>query len=472
MRALLRSSLLSLLAIACACAGTPRTSTTRPNVIVVLADDLGCADLSCLGCTDIATPNLDRLAASGLLLTDAHVSASVCAPSRAGLMTGRYQQRCGAECNGSPPDGVNVPGTTVTMAEAMRDAGYQTFAVGKWHLGSAPECRPEAQGFDRFAGFLGGSRSYFAIDAPGVQQALWRDGARVPEAEIGYLTDWLTDAALQQVDQRDPTRPFLLYLAYNAPHTPMHASEADLARFPGLAGKRRTYAAMVHALDRGVGRVLDALDQQGIADDTLVVFLADNGGATDNGSDNGPWRGMKGSLWEGGHRVPFAVRWPGGGIGGGIVGGRRSATLCSSLDVMASALAAAGRGDQLAALQLDGVDMLPAWRGEAEAMSRDTVFWRRAVAAGVRRGDHKLWRVTEADGSFRYGLVNLRDDPKEQHDLAALQPERVRELAAALTDWERGLDAPRWLEGARWEANQRQKHDFAVVGREAERRLL
>ena len=456
---------LVLLCLLCSCASMSALNgeAPRPNIIWIIADDLGYADLGFTGCADIPTPHLDSLAARGVICTDGHVSASVCAPSRAGLITGRYQQRFGFECNlGSNKDGLlpSVP----TAAQLMGGAGYETAAIGKWHLGYAEELHPMELGFDHFTGLLGGSRSYFpkTEKAPTKAQRIERDRVLVPEESFDYLTDFFTEEACRLVVERDQERPLFMYLSYTAPHGPMHAREDLFEEFSGIEkDRRRKYAAMVAALDEGVGRLLETLDAEGMREDTMIVFLSDNGGATNNGSDNGSWRGMKGSKWEGGQRVPFVVEWP------GVLEAGEYSQAISSLDLLPTALAAAGAE---APQDLDGVDLRPHLSGELKSAPHERLYWRRFVAGAVREGDWKLIRVREEDGSFREPiLVDLANDPGEEINRAGDEPERAARMRADLELWEAGLAEPRWREGAVWEKNQRKKHELDLLGRDAER---
>ena len=445
--------------------GHTKEASPRPHVIWIIADDLGYADLGFTGCSDIPTPHLDRLAAAGVVCTDGHVSASVCAPSRAGLITGRYQQRFGFECNlGTNKDGL-IP-SVPTAARLMGEAGYECAAVGKWHLGYAEELHPLELGFDHFTGLLGGSRSYFpkTEKAPSRGQRIERDREVVPESEFSYLTDFLTDEAVRLVVERDEERPLFLYLSYTAPHGPMHAREDLFEEFSGIEeAKRRKYAAMVAAMDEGVGRLLATLDAEGMTEDTMIVFLSDNGGATNNASDNGPWRGMKGSKWEGGQRVPFVVHWP------GVLERGEYSEVISSLDLLPTALSVAGAE---VSGELDGVDLMPYLSGEREGAPHEELYWRRFVAAAVREGDWKLVRVREVDDTFRAPiLVNLALDPGERVNRAGDEPDRLVRMQALLEGWELGLSEPRWREGKVWENNQRKKHEMSLIGREAEQKV-
>ncbi|NWK55864.1 sulfatase-like hydrolase/transferase [Verrucomicrobiaceae bacterium N1E253] len=442
----------------------------KPNIILILADDLGNGDLGYNGCKDIRTPQLDLLASQSLILTDTHTTASVCAPSRAGLMSGTYQQRHGFECNG-PHGKDGLPGSVVTYAEAMKDAGYETMGLGKWHLGYQPDMHPNAQGFDHFSGFLAGGRSYWSQKKTNNSSMLQRNGTQVPEEKIGYLTDWLTDEAMRLIKKRNTEKPFFMYLSYNAPHTPMHAKEEDLKKYESIEKKnRRTYAAMVDNMDANIGRLLIFLDDQKLRENSIIIFTSDNGGATTNASDNGIYRGMKGSKWEGGHRVPCLISWP----KAGIHGGHRVPLLSSTVDFMATSLDAAGEAPQIDKLKLDGVSLLPALRQGPAAKptaARNALYFRRSAAAAIRENQWQLIRVTEEDNSHRYLLFDLSKDIGQTVDLSQEQPERLQKLATKLQTWEQDMQEPKWLEGKMWEKNQRLKHKMDVIGRDAERRL-
>ncbi len=443
--------------------GSP-AHVAQPNLLLILADDLGYADLGFTGCTDIPTPHLDRLAAEGIFCTDGHVSASVCAPSRAGLLTGRYQQRSGFECNLAGGEGLLAG--TATFPQQLIEAGYQTALVGKWHLGAAEHNHPTALGFEHFTGLLAGSRPYFPQiqTAPGRQRRIERDRVLVPEERFSYLTDLFTDEGVRRIEERDPARPLFLFMSYTAPHGPMHARPDLLERFASIQNpRRRKYAAMVAALDAGVGRLRAALDEAGMGDDTMIVFLSDNGGATNNASDNGTWRGMKGSKWEGGQRVPFVLHWPGHWESGTY------ASPISSLDLANTFLAAAG-ADPLSSS--DGVDLVPHLEKRVSQPPHAKLFWRRSVARAVREGDWKLIRVEEPDGTMRAPiLVDLATDPAELVNRASTDPERVAHLDALLEEWEGSLLPPRWQTGEVWRNNQRKKHEMGLIGREAERKV-
>ena len=430
----------------------------QPNVIVIVSDDAGYADFGFHGSEQVPTPNLDALAAKGVQFTQGYVSASVCSPSRAGLLTGRYQQRFGHEGNLSDPQ-LGLPTSESTLADQMKQQGYTTVALGKWHLGYNDEYHPLRRGFDEFYGMLAGSRSYFPIlDRRPGRQAILHDHEQIEESELSYLTDDLGVFAAEYIE-REHDQPFFMYLAFNAPHAPMHATENDLARFSDIeAQNRRKYVAMVYAMDRAVGGVVEALHTTGQFDNTLIVFVNDNGGPYGNASDNGPLRGIKGSKWEGGVRVPFFMHWP-----AGLEGARTYDPPVISLDILPTTLAAAG-GQPDAALELDGVNLLPYLHGEIESQPHEVLFWRRYVAAAVRRGPWKLIRVTGSDPI----LIHLENDLGETTNLARQHPEIVSAMLGELEAWEAELATPLWREGQRWENNQIRKHQMDVVGREME----
>jgi arylsulfatase A-like enzyme len=436
-----------------------------PNIIIILTDDAGYADFGFTGDPEFPTPNIDRLAASGVVCTQAYVSASVCSPSRAGLLTGRYQQRFGHEFN---LPGLSTPETggmaldQRTIADELRDLGYHTGAIGKWHLGIEQRYHPLNRGFDEFYGYLGGSRSYFAYtDSPRRANRALRNNTEEPDPTDSYVTDTLGKEAVAFIN-RNTDRPFFLYLAFTAVHSPMHATPQDLERFPEITPKRRrTLAAMTAALDRAVGDIIAALEKQGLRENTLIVFLNDNGGATTNASNNGRYRGMKGSKFEGGIRVPFAISWP-----GTIEPNQCFDDPIISLDTLPTCLAATGVPLKNE-VKTDGVDLLPFMLSREKGQPHDALFWRRGVAAAVRKGPWKLIRV-ETNPIM---LFNIADDPSETTNVAAANPVIVAELRALLEDWEQGLAEPAWHQAQVWSNNQINKHKPDVRTRQQERRI-
>jgi arylsulfatase A-like enzyme len=425
----------------------------KPNVLILLADDLGYADLGFQGCKDIPTPNLDALAKSGVRCGNGYVSGPYCSPTRAGLMTGRYQTRFGHEFNpGTGPD-VGLPLTETTMADRLRAAGYVTGWVGKWHLGHAPKFHPAKRGFDETFGFLDGAHAYF----PRMGTAPIYRGPEVV-AETEYLTDAFGREAVAFID-RHKKEPFFLYLAFNAVHTPMQATEDRLKKFAAITDSRRhTYDAMTLAMDEAVGRVLGKLRAEGLEENTLIFFLSDNGGptmkgTTINGSVNAPLRGSKRTTLEGGIRVPWVVSWK-----GRLPAGATYHEPVIQLDILPTALAAAGV-EAKADWRLDGVNLLPYLGGKNAGTPHDTLYWRFGEQMAIRRGDWKLVKYDPvADGEQGQAtpakLYNLAKDVGESNDLAAREPDRVKELQAAWQKWNATLARPLWGPGSRGSAQE------------------
>ena len=430
---------LSLFAAVLTACLTGAAAPDKPNILVILVDDAGYNDFGFMGCPDIPTPNIDRLAAMGTVLTDAHVTASVCSPSRAGLMTGRYQQRFGHECN-VPPDDEGMDPAEATMGDVLGAAGYRTICIGKWHLGNRTMYHPNNRGFDEFWGFLEGGRSYFPdtkVDQPENYRAILHNRTQVDFE--GYLTDVFTDKA---IDYMEGTRgqPWFIYLSYNAVHTPMDAKPEHLEKFDGHP--RRELAAMTWSLDENVGRIVDYLAENNRLDDTLIFFLSDNGGAgmDNNQSRNDPLKGWKGNKYEGGHRVPFFVTWP-----AVVPAGRRYDGLSSALDILATSVAAAGM-ETTTGKPLDGVDLVPCLRREKLEPPHEMLFWRKDQMAAMRHGSFKLIRLE----GFGYRLYDLATDLQESIDLREAEPEQFASMKAALIAWDRQQTAPWWYEGEDW----------------------
>jgi arylsulfatase A-like enzyme len=414
---------------------------TRPNILLIVGDDMGYADAGFQGCKDIPTPNLDTLAASGVRFTSGYVSGPYCSPTRAGLMTGRYQQRFGHEFNPSGSQ-AGLPLTETTVADRLKAAGYVTGLVGKWHLGGLPAMQPQQRGFGEFFGFLGGAHSYFA--SAGILRGT------EPVKELDYTTDAFGREA-EAFIERHKTEPWFLYLAFNAVHTPMHATDDRLAKFPGITDpRRRTYDAMMLALDDAVGRVRRKLAASGQEENTMVCFISDNGGptmpgTTINGSRNTPLRGSKRTTLEGGIRVPFLVSWK-GKLKPGVFD-----QPAIQLDLTATALAAAGV-EIKPEWKLDGVNLLPFLTGEKIGAPHNALYWRLGQQMAIRMGDYKLVRYDQ-NADTRTGrnqpvtparLYNLADDVGETKDLAAAQPDKVKELQSKWDVWSATLAKPLW----------------------------
>lgn len=409
----------------------------RPNIVIIVADDMGYADVGFHGCKDIPTPHIDSLAKNGIRFSSGYVSGPYCSPTRAGLLTGRYQNRFGHEFN--PAGGKQgMPIDQVTIAQRLQSLGYLTALIGKWHLGSEEKMQPQERGFKQTFGFLGGAHTYFAANS----KTILRNGNAVVEKE--YLTEALAREAVSFIDQ-NAASPFFLYLAFNAVHTPMEATEKYLARFPNIPDKqRRTYAAMTSAMDDAIGQVIAKLREKGLEDDTLIFFFSDNGGptmvgTTINGSINFPLRGSKRQLLEGGVRVPFVIQWK-----GHLPGGQTYNHPIIQLDLLPTSIAAAG-GEVKADWKLDGVNLLPYLEGKKKDAPHEMLFWRFGEQMAARKGD---WKMVRYDKTGIH-LYNLKDDIGESKNLAAKEPEILRTLQDAWREWDRGNVAPLWGGGAK-----------------------
>lgn len=431
--------------------GLAASAAQKPNLVVIMCDDLGYADVGFNGCKDIPTPNIDRIANSGVRCTSGYVSYSVCGPSRAGFMTGRYGQRFGFERNPQyrPQDpNMGLPKEERTFGETLKPVGYTCGVVGKWHLGAHPSNHPLNRGFDFFYGHLGGGHQYFpeALDlkdsyAAGSENESYRTWILRNHEAVSprkYLTDEFSETAVEFVEESKDD-PFFLFLSYNAPHGPLQATEKYLSRFPALEGKRKTYAAMVSAVDDGVGLLLAKLDELKLMENSLIFFLSDNGGPeTKNGSDNGELRGAKGDSWEGGFRVPFAVRW-----NGVLPEGSVYHKPVSSLDIMATIVELADAPTD-PERPLDGVNLVPYLTGKNEGTPHHAIYLRKfdGKKYTVRSGDYKMHAGWEGANSQLY---NLEEDIGEQDDIADQHPEKLQQLEALRADWDSELIEPRFL---------------------------
>lgn len=428
----------------------PSSAQRPPNIVLIMMDDLGYGDLGSYGGSDVRTPNIDRLAREGVRLTDAYANGPVCTPTRAALITGRYQQRARLEgiLTLSPADReLGLPALGTSLPALLKTGGYATGLVGKWHLGWKPEFGPLAHGFDAFYGFLGGAHSYYTnlAEIRGVGAGppdLFENST--PVQATGYLTDELTRRAITFINQQ-VNKPFFLEVAYNAVHWPFEPPDrmpAEVARGTAsslhqmpddsVPATRQDYVRMLERADRGVGEILTALDRLGLTNNTLVVFTNDNGGEWL--SRNAPFFHRKGTLWEGGIRVPLILRWP-----GALPRGRVSQQLAITMDLSASILAAAGIRPP-SNYRPDGIDLLPILRGTEPIRDR-RLFWRwdrpnrqqRAVRAG-------RWKLVDDAGLLL--LFDLGLDPGERIDLAARYPDRVAQLKQLLAAWEADVDQP------------------------------
>lgn len=423
--------------------GSAESQTSRlPNVVVILADDLGSGDLSCYGSPNVATPNVDRLAEQGVRFTSFYANAPECSPTRTAFLTGRYQQRVGGlECaigNGNcgryddavrlaEQHDLGLPSSYSVLPSILE--GYQTACIGKWHLGYEPKHWPDQHGFEYWVGPLGGGVDYFHHTEPSGSHVLYRQGQEYFSDQ--YMTHLITDESVRWIRQQDKENPFFLYAAYTAPHAPYQGPE-DRRPEPKTSanwkvGGHDIYAAMVAELDRGVGEICLALEEQNLADNTIVIFFSDNG-ANYKGS-NAPFWGNKSQLFEGGIRVPCVIRWPGRVDAGSVCD-----QPCLSMDLTASIATVAQQAGRF-----DGMDILAHVLEKRPDVSRD-LFWRmrrgERTERAVRSGDLKYLLRDLGGGVVEEYLFNLEDDSAEQKNLLSQYPEQADRLRNLLSDWE------------------------------------
>ena len=480
---------------------TAPAGTRPPNIILIMADDLGINDISLTGtgAGGVTTPNIDAIGNEGVTFTNGYAGNATCAPSRAALMTGRYATRFGYEFTPTDPNlpkwfpismfrvdhmfarniahqesdspnkpifdeaaaersalpgGKGMPASEITVAEQLKSRGYHTIHLGKWHLGEDKGMRPEEQGFDESLGFMIGGMKFLPENDPNVVNSkqdfdpidkyLWANLPFAVQFNGGerfapdrYMTDFMTEQALAGI-RANRNRPFFMYLAYNAPHTPLQALKSDYDALPQIKDHRlRVYAAMIRAIDRGVGRVMAELKAQGLDDNTIIMFSSDNGGANYIGLPeiNRPYRGWKATFFEGGTKVPFMMRWP-----GKIPAGTRYAPPISHFDIYATASGAAGvplPTDR----KIDGVDVVPYVTGAAAGVPHETLFWRSGAYRVVRDGD---WKLQSLDLPRKDLLFDLKADPTEQSDVAAANPAVVTALLAKLKAHDAEQMPPAW----------------------------
>lgn len=434
----------------------------KPNIVLLFSDDAGYGDFGFQGSEIFKTPELDKLASEGMQFEQAYVTAAVCGPSRAGLLTGRYQQRFGFEENNVPGymsasgldnEAMGLPTQIPTVADYLKELGYKNAILGKWHMGGEDKFHPLKRGFDYFYGFRGGARSYYPYPKEKLEELysevrLEENFGNFKEHE-GYLTDVLADKAVQFIKE-NKDRPFFLYLSFNGVHTPMEAKTEDLRKFPGLSGKRKTLAAMTLAVDRACGRVLDQLRKLDLDENTIVIYTNDNGGPTDaNASSNFPLSGTKANHLEGGLRVPFLLRWP-----KVTRPGTKYGRPISTLDLLPTFVNAAG-GDAKGIEGLDGVDLLPYIKGEKKGRPHELLYWKKENRGVVREGDWKLLRYPDRPAE----LYHITEDEREEHDLASKYPEKVRDLYKKLFAWEGQLERPLWQLKREYEVKAMERMD-------------
>ncbi|MFI3288722.1 MAG: sulfatase-like hydrolase/transferase [Rikenellaceae bacterium] len=421
---------------------TQAADQTRPNIIVILADDLGYNDVGFTGETPIQTPNLNKLAESGVIFTNGHCNHPFSGPSRAALMSGRYQQRFGFETNPAyDPDNpyMGISTDEKLFPARLQEVGYTTGIIGKWHLGATELHNPMNRGFDYFYGFLGGGHDYFSINKSkrvweAYEQELIRNTK--PATFDGYITTAFSEDAVRFVeDNKD--NPFFLYLAYNAPHTPLQAPKEDIERYSHIEDKRkRTYAAMVDVMDRGIGTVVDALKRNGLYENTIIFFTSDNGGPQEKANsklssftDNTPYRAGKGSTYEGGHHVPYILCWP-----AKVKGGIEYNYPVNALDISRTAVALAG-ADAESAPAMEGVNLIPFVTGEEKGAPHEAIFWRSG----------SVWAVLGSDGTKQVlGKGNgkpeqyyLPDDLGEENDIINRSKKDIKRAEELKTLWDK-----------------------------------
>ena len=428
------------------------TSNNKPpNVIVIISDDQGYADVGFHGSNEIFTPNIDRIAKNGVVFSEGYVSYAVCSPSRAGLITGRYQNRFGYSRNIllAPNDSLmGLPLSEQTLPDVLNNVDYKTKAIGKWHLGAHKSLVPEKRGFDEFFGFLIGGHRYFPEDLTlndltearrqmdGYITKIYDNGKRINTKK--YLTEELSDNAVKFIEDNSDN-PFFLYLSYNAPHTPLQATTKDLERNKHIdIEKRQTYAAMVSSMDDGIGLILDKLEQKNIFENTIVFFFSDNGGVEwYNFSDNGPLRGIKGDFFEGGIRVPFAMQWP-----NKIEPGTIYDKPIIALDIFAT-VASAAKAEKYIKNEIDGVNLMPYLSGKKSGSPHEYLYWKNPDKdIDVIRDDrYKYLRIKNDEYIF-----DLKNDLSEESNIIDLSKPIYDRLKSQFKLWEKEMIDPVFMD--------------------------
>lgn len=441
-----------------------RAEQPKPNILLIISDDQGWPDLGCLGSKPVKTPNLDRLAAEGVRATNFYVTWPACTPSRGSLLTGRYPQRNGLydmvrndlvnyghrftadEYAVSPEMTLGLDPKELTIADHLKPSGYVNGVVGKWDMGQAKRFLPLQRGFDFFYGHGNNGIDYYTHERYGIP-SLFRGNERTEEDKGTYVTEAFERESLAFVKEHAGKTPFFLYLAFNAPHSAstlaednggekpgVQAPEEEIAKYRGLVKEEKLarYYAAVTRMDAAIGRVLDAVDAAGETDNTIVIFLSDNGGSGNGG--NAPLRGSKSTMWEGGLRVPFLMKWP-----GKIPPGTVTDEFLTSLEVLPTLLAATGTPAP-EGLKLDGFDLLPVLRGEMPS-PRSEMFWQRRSDKAARVGKYKWVESAKGEGSTRQVLFDLSTDPGEEHDLSTERPDELKRVKARFEAWQVEMEA-------------------------------
>lgn len=433
----------------------------KKNIIFLFADDAGYNDFGFQGGKYFKTPHLDKLAKEGMVFKEAYTTAAVCGPSRAGLLTGMYQQRFGIEENNVPGymsksskllgDEMGLPLHLKTIADYLKPQGYKSVVFGKWHLGNADRYHPLKRGFDEFYGFRGGARSFYELtqkQAETKPEDRWEHGFGKYNEPTKYLTDVIADDACNFME-KNKKNPFFMYVSFNAVHSPLHATKEDLEKVKHLTGKRKILAAMTIALDRACGQILDKLKALGLEDDTLIVFANDNGGPDGTNTSNYPLSGCKSNHLEGGIRVPCIIKLP-----GVIKANSTYDKSVSMLDMLPTFLNLSG-GNASKIKGLDGVDLIPFITGKNKKNPHEVLFWKKENRGVVRKGDWKLLRYPDRPAE----LYNIKEDISESNNLAYKHPEKVRELFTLLWNWEGELERPLWQLKRVYETNAMKRMD-------------
>ena len=411
---------------------------SKPNIIIILADDAGYSDFGFMGSDEIKTPNLDQLALDGVTFNNAYVSASVCSPSRAGLLTGMYQQRFGHECNLDSDVNTSFDPNQITIAEALKTEGYTTGLIGKWHLGDKTQNHPLKNGFDYFWGFISGARNYFYDPNEVNRNSIRNVVENYSQTNFeGYLTDVLGEKAISFIDKNNQSNnPFFLFLSFNAPHTPMQAKEEVLEKFKN--NPRQVYASMMWSMDEAIGHVIDALKENNQYDNTIIYFLSDNGAAMSNNASPFPYKGWKGNQFEGGIKTPMIMTWK-----NKIKSNTQFDGFISALDIFKTSLEVSNVNDDLMA-NADGKNIMNYLNDNT--IQNKNLFWRKDKMATVRSGNYKLIRLNDTSTV----LYNIENNYFEDLDLKLKEPSVHDSLFKLLLAWEDRLIDPNWIENKDW----------------------
>jgi arylsulfatase A-like enzyme len=411
---------------------------SKPNVIIILADDAGYSDFGFMGSDEIKTPNLDQLALDGVTFNNAYVSASVCSPSRAGLLTGMYQQRFGHECNLDSDVNNSFDPNQITIAEALKTEGYSTGLIGKWHLGDKKQNHPLNNGFDYFWGFISGARNYFYDPNEVNRNSIRNVVENYSQTKFdGYLTDVLGDKAISFIDKNyQSNNPFFLFLSFNAPHTPMHAKKEVLEKFKD--NPRKVYASMMWSMDEAIGNVIESLKENNQYDNTIIYFLSDNGAAMSNDASPFPFKGWKGNQYEGGIKTPMIMTWK-----NKIKSNTQFDGFISALDIFKTSLEVSNVNKDLM-IKADGKNIMNHLNDNT--ITNENLFWRKDKMATVRSGKYKLIRLNDTSTV----LYNIENNYFEDIDLKMKELYVHDSLLNMLSKWEMSLIEPNWIENKNW----------------------